>query len=32
MSSEEARKFGLIDNVVTSRPVTDADKKEGEKK
>ncbi len=32
MSSEEARKFGLIDHVVTSRPVTDADKKEGEKK
>lgn len=32
MSSEEAKKFGLIDHVVTSRPVTDADKKEGEKK
>ena len=32
MSSEEAKKFGLIDQVVTSRPVTDADKKEGDKK
>jgi ATP-dependent Clp protease protease subunit len=32
MSSEEAKKFGLIDQVVTSRPVTDADKKDAEKK